>query len=246
MAQIGFFPYNIFESGTVTITGEDSSYPKERLHDRAVSLYWKYTATGAIAITVDQGATGILDITFLAIEKHNFDGEDLAWQYSTDNFSADINDMVTGWTQSGNDQIIKTAAAQNKRYWRVTVTSLTDPIASELFMSKAYWFEAQAAPTPQLITERNVRYQRSMGYIERGVKQGPVRRRRNYNLFLDSSDLADFRTVLEYLDDLSKPFYFRDHDSNYFMARFDGMEITEDYDHNYGLTRIRLELVEVL
>ena len=39
---IKFYPYNILEFGTVTVTGDpDSGYPESRLYDRAISLYWK-------------------------------------------------------------------------------------------------------------------------------------------------------------------------------------------------------------
>jgi len=58
---IKFYPYNILESGTVTVTGTaDTGYPESRLYDRSINLLWKYT-TGAMEIIfqVDQGGERI-------------------------------------------------------------------------------------------------------------------------------------------------------------------------------------------
>ena len=129
--SITLYTRNILETGTVTVTGTpDTGYPESRLYDRCISLYWLDTVTEAKNFVVDQGASGNLAVDFLAIEKHNFNGEDMQWQWSTDNFAADINDAVTDWTQGDNNQIIKTLGSDlTKRYWRVTVTSMANPQA---------------------------------------------------------------------------------------------------------------------
>jgi len=52
---ITLYTRNILESGTVTVTGDpDAGFPESRLHDRAVSLFWKDTATEAKEFTVQQ------------------------------------------------------------------------------------------------------------------------------------------------------------------------------------------------
>jgi len=247
MAKIILYTRNILETGTVTVTGDpDDGFPEARLYDRAISLFWKDTVTEAKNFVVDQGASGNLAVDFLAIQRHNFSGEDLQWQYSNDNFSGDINDAVTDWNQAGNGQIVKVmSAAQTQRYWRVTLSSMENPMCGEIFMSYGREFEAQINPVPSLKRSANVRWQRTAGGLERSTKMGDVRRERSYVLYLDATDLAAFQAAMAELDEFSKPFYLKDHDGNYFPCRL-AEDIKEDYDHDAARTRIALNVVEML
>ena len=75
MSNITLYTRNIFETGTVTVTGTpDTGYPESRLHDRCISLYWKDTIIGGKNFLVDQGAAGNVSVNFLVIDKHNFNG----------------------------------------------------------------------------------------------------------------------------------------------------------------------------
>ena len=86
MAKLTLYTRNILETGTVTMTGTpDSGYPLSRLYDRSKNFYWKDTVTEAKTLLVDQGASNILDVDFLAIVSHNFDALALSWDYSADN-----------------------------------------------------------------------------------------------------------------------------------------------------------------
>ena len=241
--QITFYPYNLLELGTVTVTGDpDTGYPESRLYDRAVSLFWKDSALEAKNFVVDQGATGDKEIDFLAIEKHNFYNIAMQWQYSTDNFSADINDAVTDWTPADNTQIIKTlATAQTKRYWRVTVATILNPKCSEIFMSKGYTFDVDRQG-PRGGEVSNVQWNRTIGGLERSTKFGPARRVRNYSLNLTSADVTSFLEAMSYLDDYSKPFYFKDHKGAYFMARLTSDPL-EGWNHEL-LTGINIDIIE--
>lgn len=243
---VNFYPYNILELGTVTVTGTpDIGYPESRLYDRAISLYWKDTVTEAKNFTVDQGATGNLEVDFLAISKHNFNGIAMQWQYSTDDFSADTNDAVTDWTQEDNLQIIKTmVAGQTKRYWRVTLASMANPQCSEIFMSKEYSFDVITDPNSFGRDMANVQWNRTVGGLERSTKFGVKRKVYKYNLFISASEWTDLQTVLSYLNDYAKPFYFKDHFGNYFMAKFD-TEPVFDFSHN-TYTRVTVSIIEQL
>ena len=96
MARITIYTDNILEDATVSVTGDaDSGYPESRLYDREISLYWKKTGTGSIDITATNIAS---EVDFLAIDKHNFSGETLNFQYSSDNFVLDINNAVDSWS----------------------------------------------------------------------------------------------------------------------------------------------------
>lgn len=217
--SITIFSYNILEDGTVTVTGTpDTGYPEERLWDRSQNLYWLDTVTEAKEFHIDQGAANIQDVTLLWIKGHNFDGEDITWEWSDDD--AAWTPAATGWTQSGNDPIIKTCSALTHRYWRVTVTSMTNPTCAEIIMSEGFTFDVQAAPHPGRGFQDNVSWIRSIGGQERSIKLGDERRLRRYGFKLSSSELTSFLSMVDPLDEFSKPFLLMDHDSNYFLARF--------------------------
>jgi len=247
MPPIILFTRNILETGTVSVTGDpDDGYPEARLYDRHISLFWKDTVTEAKNFVVDQGATGNLAVDFLAINRHNFSGEDMQFQYSSDDFSGDINDAVTDWNQADNDQIIKElGAAITHRYLRVTLSSMENPKCGEIFISFGREFEATINPIPTLKRSSNVRWQRTVGGLERSSKMGDLRRARSYTLFLDSTDLASFQAAMDEIDENSKPFYLKDHDENYFLCRITE-DINEDYDHNAARTRIGLNVIEII
>jgi len=222
MAKIKLYTRNILEDGTVTVTGTaDTGYPKARLYDRAISLYWKDTVTEAKTFHVDQGASGNESVDILIIPKHNFNGADMTWEYSTDdsNWTA----AVAGWTQGDNNQIVKTiASALTKRYWRVTVSSMANPQCSEIFMSYGYEFKVDFVSNPVLVDVPNVQWSQSVGGLERSTRFGNERRQRSYAIFLDTTDLASFRAAMDDLNHYSKPFYLKDHEDSYFMVRFVG------------------------
>lgn len=244
-ATITLYTRNILETGTVTVTGTpDTGYPESRLYDRAISLFWKDTVVEAKTFKVDQGATGILDVDFLAIAKHNFNGKDMQWQHSTND--VDYVDAVTDWAQGDNNQIIKTFTPElNKRYWQVTLASMTNPQCSEIFMSYGYEFNVQANPRLKRRDRANVKWNMSVGGSERSTKFGDARRQRQYSLLLDSSDLTNFQAAMDDLDEYSLPFYIKDDEGNYWMCRLTE-EPQEDPNPVGTRTAITIQVIEKL
>jgi hypothetical protein len=243
---VNFYPFNLLALSTVDVTGDaDTGFPESRLFDRAISLYWRDTVTEAKTFHIDQGAGGNLAADFLAIDRHNFDGVALALQYSNDNFSVDINDAVPAWTQSGNAQIIKLpAAAITAQYWRLTLASMTNPRCSEIYLSKGFTFNCLREQNPTGEDAANVQWNSTVGGVERSTKHGPKRRVRRYTFFLSETEFADFGTVAGYLDDYSLPFYVKDHQNNYFLARFSDVP---QFDFNHAThTRVDAQLIEML
>lgn len=243
---VTFYPFNILEPdfGTVDVTGDaDDGFPESRLYDRAINIFWKDTITEAKDFTVDQGATGNLNVDFLAIPNHNFDGIAMQWQWSTDDFSGSINDAVTDWTQSGNTQIIKTIVSPvTARYWRVTLASMTNPQADEIYMSLGYSFNALRDQNPFGRHVANVQWNRTIGGNERSTKFGDKKKSRTYTFWLSDSEYTSFESVIEYVDDYSKPFFFKDHKDSYFLARFDETPDV-NFDHN-DRTRVTVRIIE--
>lgn len=221
MAKIKLFTYNIFEEAdAVTVTGTpDVGYPVERLYDRSIGFFWKDAVTEAKTFKADQGASGNLDVDTLIIDRHNFNGKAMTWEYS-DNDS-DWTPAVTGWAQGDNNQIVKTlSAALTHRYWRMTVASITDPQCSEIFMSFGYEFQVRFdSETPDDSDIENVIWTDSIGGVERSTKQGDLRRIREYPIFFEPTVNTLFKTAIDYLSSFSKPFYIKDHEDDYWFCR---------------------------
>ena len=52
MENIKLVTENLLNTGTVSITGEETSYPSSRLYDADRNDLWRYYATGSIVIEV--------------------------------------------------------------------------------------------------------------------------------------------------------------------------------------------------
>ena len=245
MSKIAFYTYNILEEGTVTVTGDpDTGYIESRLHDRILPLLWKDTVTEAKDFIVDQGST-VLPVNFLAVVNHNFDAKALTWQFS--DAGSVYTSAVTDWTQSGNTQIEKTiASALTHRYWKLACASIANPYCGEIFMSYGYEFTIDFADPPKIEDVENIQWTKTLGGVERSTKFGQKRRSRSYLIFLNSTNLAIFRTAMEYLDDYSKPFFFKDHEGSYFMARFNGPPKENPLTDEKGVTLVQVNILEML
>ena len=223
MARIKLFTENILEEGTVTVTGDaDTGYPESRLYDRSTSLFWKDTVTESKTFQIIN-VSGEVDL--LAIERHNFSGQNMRWQYSSDAFVTDIQSGEgCQWVQSDNNQIIKELddpIAANMD-WRLIVSGeLTNPKCSEIFMSGGREFRVRFDVNPEWEDQANVLWREGIGF-SRSTKLSDKRRVRDYHLFLDENtdEITEFRAAMADLDDYTKPFYIKDHEDNYFMCRF--------------------------
>ena len=113
---------NILETSTVTVTTENTSFPKYRLYDRDISKLFKGTGFASpFAILLGQGAVISYEVDRLIIPaRHNLNGLACSLRYSTDNFSADDHEAV-GWTQGDALLINKPFTAQTKQYWKLNI-----------------------------------------------------------------------------------------------------------------------------
>jgi len=213
----------MFEEAAVSIYGDDDSgYPESRLYDRDISLYWKQTGTVPVNFTVTGCSGEANEVGFLAIEKHNFDGQPIDWQYSSDNFVLDINNAVEQW-DPGSGQTVKTlSTGVIENSWRIKASGeITNPQCSEVYMSKGLELRVRFDEKPLAFDKANVTWQETIGGIERSTKTGSKRRMREYAIFLDENDseITNFRTAMADLDDYSKSFYIKDHEGDYWMCR---------------------------
>ena len=241
--MITLYTRNILETGTVSVTGTpDTGYPACRLYDRHTALFWKDTAAEAKTFQVDQGLS-ILAIDFLAIERHNFSGKTITWEWSTDNIA--WNDAVTPWIQGNNEQIIKTIdEALTKQYWRITVSSIASPKCSEIFMSYGYEFDYIESSPYALGQQANVSWVESLGGLERSTKFGKERWVKSYAFYLTGTQRTSFEYAESDIDGESNPFYFKDDEDNYSLCRILSSPNKDFSIENY--VTISISLIEEL
>lgn len=238
---ISFFTWNLFEIGVTAITGNaDTGYPKARLWDRCGVLYWKDTAGPAdyIFMVEQVGSDGfgystegfgydtdtfgydgdLAEVDLLYVAGHNFVGHACYWQYS-DN-GANWTDQEN-WTQADSNPIVKTiSSAESRKYWRLKVANITNPICGEIIISKGVSFTIMNQPRPQKQPSANVSWNGSIGGLDRSIKNGPKKDGWEYLIRIRSaSDLVVFESAIDNLDEYSKPFILQDMNNNYLMVR---------------------------
>jgi len=119
-------------SGLVATT-EDANYPVSNILDRLDGTLYKGTSTATHYITYDAGSGNTYTADYYALGGDNLAGATVVLQYSTDNFSGDINDAFTPFVRSGSDPVVKEFTSQAKRYWRIKLTGLS--VAPQIALS---------------------------------------------------------------------------------------------------------------
>lgn len=240
------YPFNLLgEPATIVSAPADLEYPVSRLYDRSIDFYWRKSASSAFVISVDQGSAGVNYVDFLAVARHNFVGATVDWQYSSN--ASSWTNAVPQWTPANNDSFYKTLTTPIlRRYWRLSVGAVSSPSATEVYMSLAYPFRIIWNETPSGTDLDNVDWFTSVGGFERSVKNGESKRRRQYPLFHHSSTstLASFRQAMLYTDSYSKPFYIKDHEDQYWLAKLTDM--SEERYASEGITFRQVSLTELL
>lgn len=245
--QVKIIYRNILENSTITVTTENTSFPKYRLYDRDIGKLFKGTAFASpFAIKADQGASPIYEVDRLLIPVgHNLNGLACSLRYSTDNFVSDDHEAV-GWTQANALLIDKIFTAQTKQYWKLNITAPATIVElPEMFLGKSYTFLMNPLLGARQGRKRNIQSDETRSGYDRDVKFGELRRIRAYEL----RDLAAAQQVefeaWETLCEGVKPFWVEDHLGNVmFMKRLNEEDF--GYDMDDPLYSVRLELREVL
>lgn len=238
---------NILENSTLTVTTENTSFPKYRLYDRDIGKLFKGTAFASpFAIKADQGASPIYEIDRLFIPVgHNLNGLVCSLRYSTDNFAADDNEAV-GWTQGDALLIDKTFTAQTKRYWKLNVTAPATIVElPEMFLGKTYTFLTNPLLGARQGRRRNVYSDESRSGLDFDAEFGDLKRFRNYE-FKDTGSSQE--TEIEAMETLCrgiKPVWLEDHLGNVFFAKILSEEDV-GYDMDDPLYSRTIQFREVL
>jgi len=108
----------IESASAITVTSEATGFEKEKAYDHRTSTFWQYPGGITSYYTVDMGSS--IAVTAWACYAQDLykSSETIKLQYSSDNFSADINDYGTIVTPTDSTPIMKTGASQSARYWR--------------------------------------------------------------------------------------------------------------------------------
>jgi hypothetical protein len=238
---------NILENSTVTVTTENTAFPRYRLYDRDVGKLFKGNSIPAnFYITLDQGATTQYEVDRLIIPAgHNLNGLLVKLQYSTDNFSSNIVD-ASSWTQSGSGLIDKSFTAQTKRYWRLNIAApASAPQLAEMFLTRAY--SLAKGPAYEGLSDayrrNNERLETRSGRV-RSVKFGELRRYRKYVIQnLPASQKTEFESWEELCEGV-KSVYITDHNSEtYFCEILNEIQFRPVSSSLWG---VDLDLLEVL
>jgi hypothetical protein len=244
MANVKLVYRNILETATVTVTTENSSFPKYRLYDRDKGKLFKGTAFASPFWILINQATTIYEVDRLIIPAgHNLNGLACSLRYSTDNFSSDDHEAV-GWTQGDALIINKSFTAQTKQYWKLQVTAPATIVElTEMFLGKDYLFERNVKLDLTEETRRNMLRQASSSGYARWVKCGEKKEYRAYDLIAEGAQKTNLESWWSALDSV-KPFYIFDHNSDLiFMEMLNELSFIP-LSNSFWSTK--LELLEVL
>ena len=104
---------------------ESGDYNVDYLFNMLETNYWKSAnTTDPQYITYDAGVGNTMSADYLIIQGHNLNtaSATVTLQYSTDNFSGDINDIFTAEMPSSDKTYFKLFTTQDKRYWRIKIS----------------------------------------------------------------------------------------------------------------------------
>lgn len=216
--QLKLYYQNYLESGTVTVTSENSSFPKYRLYDRAQGLLYKGTShPDPFLIKTDLGASGpypAIDTIILG-ENHNLTGLILTLAYSDND-----TDYTTAksWTTTAGINRQSFTQAQH-RYWRLSIASpANDPEIGELFLTKRFAFERNPNLGYGYGKRKNIDRLESQGGYSQKTKWGEMKKRRTYHLTkIGEAQRLDVE-AFEIAIDAIKNFYIEDLEGNLFFA----------------------------
>lgn len=230
--QLKIYYQNYLESGTVTVTSEDTSYPKYRLYDRAQGLLFKGTShPNPFEIKIDLGATGpypLID-AFILGKSHNLSGLTLTVSFSDDDVGyANAASCVA--TLGINHQDF---TGVQHRYWKLAIASpASNPEIGEIFLSKALLFDRNPNWDYGYGRVKGINRLESKAAYTQKTKWAEMRKRRRYHLIhMESSQRSDIETFEDVTESV-KNFYVEDLQGNLFFAELP--EPLEDFVAEQG------------
>ncbi len=122
LPRIGYT--NLFRSGSVNVSSQDSDYPKENAYDGLTYDAWK--TTGAATEWI-QTQVSSQNADYMAIAAHTLAGCDVKPQRSTD--GAAWTDLETAYTVPDNRPIVWEWTSVADLYWRLLIANAPGPVS---------------------------------------------------------------------------------------------------------------------
>lgn len=206
--------------------------------------YWQFDV-GAVRDTVRYNDYAV--DCLIVPGGHNLKNMTLKIDYS-DNYYT-WTQLVAEWTQSDNDQIIKSFELNTNRYIRLTIYSSVMPQVAELFLGPSYTFEENPnLPYGPFDPEFNVENRVVSGGADRFLIHGDAKRRRFYDCTLKRETQKASALMLNDAWAGSKPFWLCDHDGVWIYGKLDApLNIRmEDENEDGGIYTFQIYFKEVL
>lgn len=241
--QVGWL--NILETGTVTVTSEATGYNSYRLYDRifGAGRPWKATSTATQTIQIDQGVSPVTFDSLVIPSGHLLSGCTFAFEGGATGSSWST--IVTGWTQSGSGEILKTSAAPvSHRYVRVVISGAS--VAEEA--AEIYITLLNTLPNPIYGATRSFRNSlartEGMDGTPRFNVNGISRKRLSGTITTDqSSEKSIIDAWRLHWSDYARPFYVVDHNSG--TGWYEFSEETEIVEREVSQYQCSINLLQV-
>jgi hypothetical protein len=216
--QLRLYYWNYLESGVVTVTSENPSYPAYRLYDRAQGMLFKGNSNpNPFQIKIDLGASGPYGKvdTIILGKNHNLAGLSLTLAYS----SNDVNYTTAKSWQATAGINRQTFPGVGRRYWRLSIAApASPPEIGELFLTYAVAFERNPDWGYERGRFKNInRLEASSGYTQK-TKLGDMRKRRSYRLTKMDPYQRNQIETFETVTDSIRNFYVEDLEGDLFFA----------------------------
>jgi hypothetical protein len=136
------YGFNALDTGILTVSGEATGKPKERLFDRRITFAWEDTsAAGARLITIDLGVGNAEGVDAYVVQAgHNLAGATILFQASTDMAVWNTRDSFA--VPAGSTAMIyRTITLETTRGWRLSISgAAAPPQITELFITRQVAF----------------------------------------------------------------------------------------------------------
>lgn len=207
-AKIKFYYDKMFGSTDSTLSATTTApgdYDVDYIFNMLETNMWMANTTSTHYITYDAGAGNTKRADYVAVIGHNMfsDGASGAMnirvEYSSDNFSADINEAFANTQPTSDDAFIIEFTAQTARYWRVMTSNAGSPVYMTLCIlgEKTELDYASASFDPHAQTHKanvNISYG---GYVT-GIHEQFVERK--MSLSFADADSALYSKVKRWID----------------------------------------------
>lgn len=113
---------NHLATATITVTSEETDFPKENLTLDALWANWKATGTSDQTLTADCGAAVTASRMLLSGEFVDLSGAGITIEYS---YNGSTWNTLAFWTQTDVGPVLARVPEKTAQYWRVTLSGLT-------------------------------------------------------------------------------------------------------------------------